>query len=424
MTRPDPIADPHPPPAPVADLAARIEDEGIAAWSQGEGLLADLRADREEQAPVTRPLFQGPTRSFVCAASARDLLCLLPGAVVTGAGCSRLSVATDWGPVDLLPLGTRPLEEALGAFGLGPYGFAWRAARGAWCDPFGAREAFARGELGLATPGAHGSEVFERAPRRYWIAARMLAEHRLTPSPTLLEAARAVLPSLLDRIPRGAVARRAVERILFAPEPHRGLAFLRDCGLSERLFDGVRPEDEALISGIPRERAFRWAGWLRGTAVQRALVMFRMPPDRAKAIGRIRRAHPIDATIEGSREAGMRKLLRQFSHEEVEGLIAWRRLEIEQAEGDRREALKRLERALDQLTRFRERQESLGRVRSLALDGDAIMSILDAGPGPHVGRALAHLARWIERHPESNEPAALERELRSWAREQPDLGAC
>ncbi|MBW2423354.1 MAG: hypothetical protein JRG86_03860 [Deltaproteobacteria bacterium] len=424
MIRPDPIAEPHPPPEPVADLAAFIEGSGIAAWSQGEGLLADLRADREGPSPATTPLFPGPTRSFVCTASAEDLLRLLPRAVVTGAGGSRLSVATEWGPVDLLPLGTRPLEEAMGAFGLGPYGFAWRAARGAWCDPFGAREAFTRGELSLATSGADGGEVFERAPRRYWIAARLLAEHRLTPSPSLLHAAGDALPSLIDRIPRGAVARRAVERILFAPEPHRGLAFLRDCGLSARFFDGVRPEDEALIRALPRERAFRWAGWLRGTAVQRALVMLRMPPDRAKAIGRIRRVHPIDATIEGSREAGMRKLLRQFTPEEIEGLIAWRRLEIEHAKGDRREALERLERALNQLTRFRERQESLGRVRSLALDGGAIMSILGAGPGPHVGRALAHLARWIERHPESNEPAALERELRTWAREQPDLDAC
>jgi hypothetical protein len=48
------------------------------------------------------------------------------------------------------------------------------------------------------------------------------------------------------------------------------------------------------------------------------------------------------------------------------------------------------------------------------------MTALAAGPGPRVGRALAHLANFVEAHPDSNERGALERELSDWAAKNPD----
>jgi hypothetical protein len=48
------------------------------------------------------------------------------------------------------------------------------------------------------------------------------------------------------------------------------------------------------------------------------------------------------------------------------------------------------------------------------------MTALGAGPGPHVGRALAHLANFVEAQPDANERKALERELSDWAAKNAD----
>ena len=52
--------------------------------------------------------------------------------------------------------------------------------------------------------------------------------------------------------------------------------------------------------------------------------------------------------------------------------------------------------------------------QELALDGRAIMAILGAGPGPHVGEALRHLLERVLEHPALNTPDALAEELRAW----------
>jgi len=53
-------------------------------------------------------------------------------------------------------------------------------------------------------------------------------------------------------------------------------------------------------------------------------------------------------------------------------------------------------------------------VRALALGGADVMQLLGSGPGPHVGRALAHLARIVAEDPARNESAALTTELLAW----------
>jgi tRNA nucleotidyltransferase (CCA-adding enzyme) len=50
----------------------------------------------------------------------------------------------------------------------------------------------------------------------------------------------------------------------------------------------------------------------------------------------------------------------------------------------------------------------------LALDGRAVMAILGAGPGPHVGEALRHLLDRVLEDPSRNTAAALEAELKAW----------
>jgi tRNA nucleotidyltransferase (CCA-adding enzyme) len=398
-------------PKPIGDLAQQLEDQGIATWLQGEGLLAALRP------PPRREIGRGarhPTRSLVCEADAATVLEALPRAVVTAQRARRITQATESGPVDLIPLGSQAIEARLPDFGLAPFAFAFRPRTAAWCDPIGARASF---EAGRLAPARLDPNPFERAPRRFWIAARMLAEYALDPTAELLALARAALPEALDRLPEAAPARRQLERILAAPAPENGLAWLRESGVSTALFPGLDPAGETRIGRLAPIPALRWAVWLHGAGIQRALVRLRMPVERARDIERIHQAHPVDRRIESMREAGVRRILQRLDPQEIEGVFAWRRLELETGHPDNeaRARLQRLDAIEARIAALRAHRARSGRVRQLALDGGGVMEALGAGPGPHVGRALAHLARFVESHPEANEREALERELRAWA---------
>jgi tRNA nucleotidyltransferase/poly(A) polymerase len=249
------------------------------------------------------------------------------------------------------------------------------------------------------------------------MTARLLAERSLKPTAELLAMAREALPEVLDRLPQGAPARREIARTLAAPTPENGLAWLRESGVSGALFPGMEAAGEARVACLPQSPGLRWAVWLHGCGIQRALVRLRMPLVLAKEIERIHAAHPIDRAAESMREAGIRRILQRLTSEEIEGLMAWRRLELDARKANaetvtRRERLAVIE---TRIARFRSERARSGLVRQLALDGQHVMEALGAGPGPHVGRALAHLARFIEQHPDANDRATLERELHAWA---------
>jgi len=231
-------------PQPIADLAQRLEDQGIATWSHGEDLQSALRPTAaRETGSATRAL----THSLLCEADATSLLAVLPRAVVTARRAHRITQATAAGPVDLIPLDDRPIETRLLDFGLAPFAFAFRPRTSAWCDPLAARAGF---EAGLLAPATAGPNPFELAPRRFWIAARLLAEHALEPTAALLALARAALPDALDRLPAAAPARRELSRILAAPAPAKGLAWLRESGVSDALFPGLDPAGELRIARL------------------------------------------------------------------------------------------------------------------------------------------------------------------------------
>lgn len=388
------------------ELCQRLEDRGIATWSQGEGLLDELRA---------APRDNSPTRSLLCEVRVEQLLTVLPRAVVTASEARRLTVATTDGPIDLFPLGPQRLETTLLGFGLGPLAFAYRPTKEAWCDPSGARLKLEKGILDVATATPN---PFAIAPRRYWIAARLLSQYGLEAAPELLEAARSALPEALERLPQAAPARREITRILFSPDPSLGLAFLRQSGVSPALFPGLILSAESHVAKLGSAPAFRWAAWLEGTATQRAIVKLRMPHALARSIEKLHRAHPIDRTVDALREGGTRKILQRLSHDEINGLIRWRRLELaDLVQNDETHTRsKRLDRVEAQLAKIRLDQERSVQVRALALDGKTVMAELGNGPGPHVGRALGHLANFVRQNPEANERDRLLCELRDWAK--------
>lgn len=398
-------------PKPLLELCQRLEERGISTWSQGEGLLDDLRP-LDSAVPMTTG--RRSARTLLCRVNPPELLDALPRAVVTASRARRLTLATEAGPIDLLPVGQGDLERLLLDFGLSPFAFAFRPTEQCWCDPVGARATFDEGilDITVATPNPFGI-----APRRYWIAARLLSEYVLEPSSILLEAARAALPDALERLPQAAPARREIARVLASPAPERGLAFLRKSGLSAALFPGMDPAGESIIAHLGPLPALRWAAWLRGSAIQSALVRLRMPPALAQRIERLHRSHPIDRRIESLREVGVRKILGRLGEEEIDGLFRWRRLELAAAPQtqETRTRSKRLDEIEARFEEVQSHRERSGQVRALALDGKAVMAALGTGPGPHVGRALAHLASFVETHPDSNERKALERELEDWA---------
>lgn len=413
-------------PKPVSELCAHLEERGIPSFSHGEGLLEDLRAEPRPSGGAAlpgRPLVGAPresTRSLLVDASREQVLRALPQAVVSAAFGERVTQVTTEGPVDLVLTGGTGTDDTLRRFGLGPYAFAFRPGDERWCDPYDRLPGWQRAELDLTTPQ---DAPFADAPRRYWIAARLIAEHDLQPTPALLECARSALPEATPRLPLAAPARRELVRILAAPQPGPALAFLHDVGVCEYAVPGASAVHAARIDALPPLPAIRWAAWLRGSATARAMVTFRVPHALARRIELLQASHPLDRSVSPRRDAALRKLLSRLEEDELSALFAWRRVEIA-SWPDREEAARveaRLAAIEARIAAIRAARSQSGAVRALALDGRAVMERLGAGPGPHVGRALAHLARFVAQSPDENVPEALERELLAWARQQTNL---
>ena len=391
-------------PKPVLELCARLEGVGIAAYLQGEVLL---------DAWLGNPSGRVPTRAVVCVADAGQLLRALPFAVVTAESGRRLTQATLSGPVDLIPVGEHGIDAAFGAFGLAPFAVGFRPSDASWHAPGPVLEAISRRELGLLPERAN---PFRDAPRRYWLAAQLIAEYDLEPTRELVEAGREVFPDVMTRLPEGAPARRVLDRILACPRPSRALSFLRETGASKAVFPGLEAGVETRVDTLAKVASLRWAAFLRGTSTARALARLRMPADLARRISRVQEAHPLDRTVEAARDPQIRRAMARLTPEELDGLIVWRRLELAGERGGRDGdlLLERLAKIEAALARLRSQVATVQSVRALALGGGEVMRILGAGPGPHVGRALGHLARVIAEAPERNEPSALTAELLAW----------
>lgn len=405
-------------PEPLSALCQQLEQAGVPAYVQGEALLdAWLGCERE------RP----PSLALVCGASAARILEVLPTAVVTADSMRRLTRASAAGPVDLVPTRAQPVEAVFAAFGLAPLAVGFRPARGEWLDPCGVRERLAKHEL---PPLADQAEAFARAPRRYWLIAQCIAEYALEPTPELVAAALAALPGVGAKLPEGAPARRVLERILASAAPSRALEFLHASGVFERVLPGSSLANARRIDSLPPIPALRFAALFAGGAAAGALARLRMPHALARRVSRLLEAHPLDRAVESAREAQVRRLRSRLGDDELDGLIAWRRSELASERpldraGERgagapgasmmsyeilrsRDRLDKLEAVL---ARVREQSATSGTLKRLALDGADVMRLLGDGPGPHVGRALARLARLVAEQPEQNTREALEAAL-------------
>ena len=133
-------------PKPLTELCAHLEERGLRSFSHGDGLLDELR-------PQPRTEAVGPrTQSILCSGPPAQVLAALPKAVVTSEFGTRLTQATEGGPVDILCMGDGPMEEALLDFALGPYALAFRPADLRFCDPRNQLDALGQGRLELLPP--------------------------------------------------------------------------------------------------------------------------------------------------------------------------------------------------------------------------------------------------------------------------------
>ncbi len=259
---------------------------------------------------------------------------------------------------------------------------------------------------------------FSDDPLRMLRAARFLPRFDLKADAGLLAAARA-LAARLDIVSRERV-HDELERLLQVARPRRGLEFLADVDLLERVL-GFGPSPRAV------GESFRLVDADPDPARRRVGLLLPHGQDRAEAfLTRLRystedrrRTLRTMALLDGLDErtatpAGVRRLIADARHDLTvvdDALAIGRQIETTRVRADE------LRTALDDLAST----ESLVPIGP-PLDGATIMSTFDLVPGPAVGKAVAYLEqRRIERGPMTPDEAVDE--LRAWGQLAPRLNS-
>jgi len=273
----------------------------------------------------------------------------------------------------------------------------------------------------------------------------------------------AAIPQRLDVARKVAVERVLVEmtKLLTGPGADLGLDLLRNSGLLEIWFPELLPLVDcaqghhhrwdawahtlATVRAVPAEGPLRWAALLHdvGKPETRTLddagevhfyghegrsleiaqcVLQRLRGSRALAEGvcSLIRHHGIHPTPEWS-DAACRRLLGRLEGDHL-SLETWGafRLGDQRAKGWGEEAcLGEHLRVMERLQRLAEARPPLN-AKALALDGRALMKLLDRPGGPWLGQLQSHLLERLLEEPGQNTPEALGAWVQEWA--QSDSG--
>lgn len=319
---------------------------------------------------------------------------LFPRAVPIGLRHGTVMVPTSSGPVDVTS--TRPgasLEDDLVRRDFTVNAMAFDPLGPRFVDPWGGRADLAAGRLRCAGSAA---ERLREDPVRALRAARFAATLPLLPDAELEAALPACADALDDVAPER--IRRELEALLAGARAGRGVALLRRTGLEARLVPGA-PDDAALvIDRLPPDTELRWAAWLRGTRAESILARLRVPRRSAERVIRLLGLHPIDAQADPGSPVSLRRVLSRAGDDGVAALLALREAELG-AGAAGQESLATLRGAFE---RERGRQDLALHRLDLALDGRAVMEVLDCRPGPMVGRALRWLTERVLEDPTLN----------------------
>jgi tRNA nucleotidyltransferase (CCA-adding enzyme) len=392
--------DPECVPKPVREVLSALVGAGHRAVLVG-GCVRDLLRGEE-------------VRDFDAAtdASPERVLALFPHAVAIGVRHGTVMVPTAGGPLDVTQLRAGPrLEDDLAHRDFTVNAIAWDPLRGTWLDPFQGRADLADGRL-RAVRSADGR--MREDPLRALRAARLVATLHLTPDADLRPAMRASVEAL-RRVPRERV-RAELSVLLLGTHAGAGLALLRQTGIESDLAPGIADDAPEVVDALPRRLELRLAGWLRGGRSVSILRRLRFGRRRSEQVERLLRLHPIESGADPARDASLRRLLRRAGPL-LEDALALRRAEVQAGSADPAVAvrLEALERGIE---RVRRQGHLVLQRLDLALDGRAVMERLGCGPGPAIGRALAHLTDRVVEDPSQNTPERLGEILDAWWAEQ------
>jgi len=361
-----------------------------------------------------------PVRDFDLAtqASPNEVLALFPRAVATGIRHGTVMVPTHAGPVDVTSFRAgRHLEDDLARRDFTVNAMAVDPRSGRVIDPFGGAADLRAHRL--AAVGDARARL-EEDPLRALRAARLVATLGLHPSPEL----RAALPSVRPRLER--VARERVRQeltLLFgAPGPGvaAGVALLRESGIEADLAPGAAPDAPDVLSAVPPDLALRLAAWLRGARAAGVLARLRFPRRVVERASTLLALHPVEASIDGTSDTSVRRLLKRAGEENVDALLALREAELNAWESRRPEYVRGVRAELVVLRAGLARVRAAGHVAlrrlDLAVDGQFVMEVLGCAPGPQVGRALRFLTDRVLEDPGRNTPDRLRALLLDFAR--------
>ncbi len=300
---------------------------------------------------------------------------------------------------------------------------AWDPLAPDFRDPFGGQEDIRRRLVrAVGDPRARFAEDGLRPMRAVRFAAQL--GYDLEP------ATREAIREALDVVRKVSVERICdeLDRLVVAPHAPAALGLMRATGLlgvvlpelaaaPSRLVDHA----VAVLAEVPAVPALRLAALLHvlpAAEAERILVALRQPRRISDGVAALLRAHacrardgepPLPRTARA-----LRRWLSEVGLERAEPLLALADAEAAALPPPAVRA------ARDEVARLASDVDALLRARpplfpqDLALDGRAVMALLGAGPGPHVGAALRHLLDRVLDEPDRNDPAVLEAELRAW----------
>ncbi|WP_242338070.1 MULTISPECIES: CCA tRNA nucleotidyltransferase [Anaeromyxobacter] len=416
-------------PEPVLHVLRRLGAAGHRSWLVG-GAVRDLLLHHGRDA-----------NDFDVATPARpdEVAALFPKVIPTGIEHGTVTVLVGGEPIEVTTFrgegaytdGRRPesvtfhedLEADLARRDFTMNALAFDPLAGELRDPFGG-EADLRRRLvrAVGDPVARFGEDGLRPMRAVRFAAQL--GYELDP------ATQAAIPGALPVVRKVSLERIADEltRLVVAPDAARAVELMRTTGLLETVLPALaaRPAPEvshavAVLAATPAEPALRLAALLHTLPagdVGRTLLHLRLSRRISDDTAALVRAHACRLAGRGhalpAAAAEVRRWLAAAGPARAAPLLDLARAEAAALAPDEAEPAQReLEALTETIAHIRRAGDPLT-PQELALDGRAVMRILGAAPGPHVGEALRHLLERVLEHPEENDEERLTVALRRW----------
>jgi tRNA nucleotidyltransferase (CCA-adding enzyme) len=416
------------PPA-IVKVLRTLGEAGHRSWIVG-GAVRDLLLHRPREAndfDVATP------------ATPREVTALFRKVVPTGAEHGTVTVVESGHAIEVTTFrgegayrdGRRPesvtfhtdLEADLSRRDFTMNALAWDPLAPEFRDPFQGRADMARRIVrAVGEPADRFGEDGLRAMRAVRFAAQL--GYGLHPR------TRAAIPPALEVVRKVSVERVSDElaRLVAAPHAEKGIALMRATGLLETVLPELarlpRPALDhavAVLRRAPADPVLRFAALLHPLApheAERILVALRQPRRVSASVAHLLRAHACrvekpPATLPTSR-TDVRRWLSRVGLDRAEAVLSLADAEARSLAPSRAGRARREVGALRKALAELKKSPPPLSTQDLALDGRAVMAILGAGPGPHVGEALRHLLDRVLEDPSLNDRGPLERELQAW----------